>query len=501
LRVTAHAVLLLVWLGVVVSTLARHEFWRDEVRPLSLARSAGSPLGLFRVLGDDGHPFLWYALLQVGDAVTQSPWILPVISVLVAFTAVAIFLLRAPFPLWFRALFMFSALPIYEYSVVARNYGISMLLLFSFAALYPRHRRYPMLMGLTLGLLANTNAHSILFALLLTALWLWDAVSDEELRSRPRKRVRVYGAIALVAGGVLLSAALVIPPSESTLTTARDVGPGDVAASLVAVTLRPVDQYRELIPEIRGPVDWALPYVATAGLLASPPLAVAAAAGVIGLGVFFDLVYPGFYRHQGLILVFLLTLYWLAFQRTRLSHVPRHTYAMLRGGVWLALVPLLVLGTIDAQRMVRTDWLWEMSATHAMGAFLRQSEEFRHAIVVPEPDYLIEALPFYTDNPIYFPRETRFGTAVSWTHRAVHLSLAELLDTSRELKRSSGRPVLIALGHFDLEDDEELERPLAYGRYFTWTEDDLRALESTTDLVGEFLAARGDESFLLYSVR
>jgi hypothetical protein len=500
-HVAGQFALLIVWLVVVISTVARHEFWRDEVRALSLARSAGSPLDLFRVLGHDGHPVLWYALLYIGNLMTGSRFVLPVVSVLVALAAVTVFLLRAPFPLWFKALFVFSALPIYQYSVMARNYGISMLLLFVFAALYPRRQQHPLLVGLTLALLANTNAHSVLFALLLTGVWLWDAFSDRAFRSQPRMRLRLYGGIGLVVAGVLLSAALVIPPAESTLTGARNVGAGDVAASLLATALRPADRYRALIPDISGPVDQALPYLAAAGLLVSPPLFVAAVAGVIGLGVFFDVIYPGYYRHQGLILVFLLALYWLAFQRARLPDVPRRARLVLWGGVWLAWVPLLVLGIIDGQRLVRYDWREELSSTHAVGSFLRESETFRHAIIVPEPDYFIEALPYYADNLIYFPREARFGTAVSWTHRAVHLSLAQLLETSRQLKQNSGRPVIIALGHFEIEHDESLERGLAYGRRFTWTEEDLLQLERATQLVGEFASGTGDERFLLYSIR
>jgi hypothetical protein len=500
-RDIAHALLLLVWLAVVVATLTRHEFWRDEVRALSLARSADSPLDLLRVLGHDGHPLLWYALLYLGNAITSSPWVLPVTSVLVACAAVVIFLLRAPFPLWFKALFIFNALPLYLYSVMARNYGISMLLLFCFAALYPVQRQHPLLIGVTLALLANTNAHSILFALLLTAIWLWDTVFDKEFRSCPRKRLPVFAAIALVLGGVALSVALVIAPPESSLTGAHRISAGDVATSVVAVTLRPADRYRELIPDVIGPVDQAVPYIAAAGLASSPPLALAAVCGVVGLGVFFDLVYRGSYRHQGLILVFLLTLYWLAFQQAQSPGASKHARVILWSGAGGALVPLLLLGVIHAQRMVRSDWRWEISTTHAVGAFLRESESLRDAIVVPEPDYLIEALPFYADNPIYFPREMRYGTAVSWTYRGVHLSLAELLDIARELKRSSGRPVLIAFGHFDLLHDETRQRPLAYGRNFTWTEEDLKSLEGATDMVAKFVAPIGDENFLLYLVR
>jgi hypothetical protein len=73
-----------------------------------------------------GHPILWYLLLYIGKTIVDTPLILPVTSIVIAFGAVAVFMFFAPFPLWIRCLFIFSALPVYEYSVMARNYGISM---------------------------------------------------------------------------------------------------------------------------------------------------------------------------------------------------------------------------------------------------------------------------------------------------------------------------------------------------------------------------------------
>ena len=64
--------------------------------------------------------------------------VLKVLSILIAGAAMLLFIFRSPFPLPLKVLFVFSLLPLYEYAVMARNYGISMLLMFSFAALYPR---------------------------------------------------------------------------------------------------------------------------------------------------------------------------------------------------------------------------------------------------------------------------------------------------------------------------------------------------------------------------
>src|SRR5947207_987661 len=40
-----------------------------------------------------------------------------------------------------------------------------------------------------------------------------------------------------------------------------------------------------------------------------------ALAGLWGTALFFQLIYPGFYRHQAIWIVFLITLYWFAFAR------------------------------------------------------------------------------------------------------------------------------------------------------------------------------------------
>jgi hypothetical protein len=62
------------------------------------------------------------------------------------------------------ALVALSNFAVWEYSVMARNYGITMLVLFAFAAGYERWRHRGWVVGLWLLLLANTNVHSVLLA-------------------------------------------------------------------------------------------------------------------------------------------------------------------------------------------------------------------------------------------------------------------------------------------------------------------------------------------------
>ena len=105
-RIIAIAVLG-IWLAGVIFTATRHEFYRDEVRAFSLARAAVSPLDLFPLLRDEGHPLLWYVLLYVGKSIVNTPLVLPVTSIAIAFIAVVIFIFFSPFP-FFSDVYSFS---------------------------------------------------------------------------------------------------------------------------------------------------------------------------------------------------------------------------------------------------------------------------------------------------------------------------------------------------------------------------------------------------------
>ena len=98
-----------IWLATVIFTATRHEFWRDEIRPLSLARIANSPLDLYGLTQYDGHPILWFLILYIGKSIVDAPFILPIISLAIALSAVTIFMFYSPFPFWINA-YSFSAL-------------------------------------------------------------------------------------------------------------------------------------------------------------------------------------------------------------------------------------------------------------------------------------------------------------------------------------------------------------------------------------------------------
>src|SRR6516164_4476184 len=113
-------------------------------------------------------------MLRAADFVFGDAGVLLVVSVMVATAAVLLLGLRSPFGWRFIGLLVFSKAMLFEYSVMARNYGISMLLLFLLAACYQRYRERNIVLGMLLFLLANTNLHSVLLTGAFLLFWLID---------------------------------------------------------------------------------------------------------------------------------------------------------------------------------------------------------------------------------------------------------------------------------------------------------------------------------------
>jgi hypothetical protein len=148
-----------------------HEVWRDEVRALSFVTERDSIFQIFRDLRsyNEGHPGLWYVILYIGFQLVQSPLVLKIASLAIATAAVYVFLDKAPFSWIQKILFIFGFFCLYEYSVISRNYGISMLLLFLFCSLYPYRFQKIYATTIVLFLLAHTNAYGLIIA---TAIFL-----------------------------------------------------------------------------------------------------------------------------------------------------------------------------------------------------------------------------------------------------------------------------------------------------------------------------------------
>lgn len=479
-----------VYSAIVILLALRHEFWRDEVRALTYSIDNGFP-GIFTKLRHEGHPALWFLILWVAFRVFHSVLVLPIASAVIAACATCLFLARAPFRPWQRVLFAFGVFPLYEYSVICRDYGIAMLLLFAACCLYKDRLVRPLRYGLVLALLANTNVH----AMIVTAGFLASLLLDLSLlRKEGRERSgRVAASCALVAIGILVSFVSTYPDKTVSYASMQQLTVADLPSAVLTVLASPANVLwypRPALASIAIGVIALLFYrdkrIMTMFLLAT-----------LGLSALVNLGPPSELRHRGVYIIFLIALFWIDRAHTADGDQVLSPFERWKPAV---LTTMLILQVALAVKPVRNDYKWPLSSAETFARLVRQNEALKDAIIIGEPDYYMEALPYYLPNDIYIPREERFGRRVQFTTASrQRFSLAELLQTGIRLKKQTGRAVLIALGH-ELRPDGPFVLGVSYASLFEYSREALEEFRARTVKLATFDRAIGDENYTVYLV-
>ncbi|ANL22678.1 MULTISPECIES: hypothetical protein [Rhizobium] len=512
------AMLFLVWLALASALCWSETVWRDEVRALSLALQGDNFAAMLRQLHGEGHPALWYILLRAAYIMVGSPVVLKIAALTIAAAAAYLLVFRLKLPLPIMLLSLFSSFSIFDYAAMSRNYGISMLVVFLIVLNWEKGLRNGILLGLLFALLANTNVHSVVLVGGFLAYWFFDLVL-----ARPRPPLSAYRAFvtaaAIAAIGIVLCVMTVYP-------TFNDAGQNDLAgknfALLVLSALVATNSYfmafypdrivalvlaDPLFARIFASLMAVLIYGSLLGLANRRPAMFAAALVLLGLSLLFTLVYPGSYRHQALWLVFMIAV-------TALTLPPRPGLADVAGteaaGVvvkigrlcFMILLALQVASGIEkVHRFLFTDM--PLSRARDLGSFIQSRPDLKDAIIVADPDYLVEALPYYVSNRTYLLREERFGAIVHYTRNArLSLSLADILQTARQLQQSEHAPVVILLS----QRLDRITAPVALRESYNWllslTPENISAFRSETTLVKRFGPVAGsDETFDVYLLK
>lgn len=516
-RGRAHWLLFGAYLAAISAVASRHEMWRDEVRAWSIAVYGTSPLDMIGPLSREGHPFVWYALLRGAHALVGSPVVLPLLALLVAAASAALFVWCAPFSLRWKALFLAGVLPLYEYSVMSRNYGIGMLGLFGVAILYRRRFERPLIYGCVLFLLANTSAHAAVAATALLTVWVGEVVLRKDPQVRGHRGAVLLGT-AIATIGIVFCLWLTYPPASTQVSLVRNGTFGRIVRSLAPVVLSPGDALHQLImpglPLRRAdPVGGLL--IRFAARLTTIFIVVFCARlwrhrdllgvwvlAVIGFGLLFHVVYPSSLRHVGLLFIMLIVLEWLAREREAEGQGTTGGQPTPLEVRWwsVALVALLSIHAASGVFRAAEDFARPVSSSRAFGEFMRSRPDLAPAIVVAEPYFLFDAFPYYVANRIYAVREGRFAKWTSYDRtEAESLSLGTLLSCARALAQSEHVPVVLVLAPRVLADSAGLLRA-GYGRTFTWEAADRRRLAVETREIARFtgaVAAGREENFVV----
>jgi hypothetical protein len=501
------------WLILVLYMVWHHNFWRDEVRALSIAISGDNVVEMLKTLHGDGHPAFWYLLLRAPYEIVGNKIVLPIVATGIAVAAALLLVLRSPFSWWLIALLLVSNFMMFEYSVMARNYGISVLLLFLLAICYPRYRDRSVFLGVLLFLLANTNAHSVLLVGAFLLMWLIDILTEHGLHWTRALRTFLFNAV-ISAIGIVVCFATIYPTYND---IAVPVLPGGIAllGLLIRAVLLPATSFdyvshmgtatRYLGPALSGLLMSLVMFGSLLGLIRFPGAFIAALAALISSSVFFAVVYPGLYRHQALWLVFLVSMYWISYaknmqpERRVPSRFIIRSPSMLGSALMVVLIALQV--PISGIKAISGAAFGgpPLSRARDFSAFVASRDDLRDAIIIAHPDTLLEAVPYYIHNRTYLTSEQRFGNVVKFTRNArLALDLEDILTTAKALQAETGKPILILL-HEKLDPLQPQTYLSGYGYWtLSTTPDQVRRFLSSTRYLTQFAPALTDESYDAY---
>jgi hypothetical protein len=508
------------WLAAVGALAWRHVIWRDEMRALSFAIQGEDWIAMLRGLHGDGHPALWYFLLRSVHGITGSPEALGLVAFAIAAAAAWLLVWRSPFPRPMIGLILASHFFIYEFSVMARNYGIGMLILFGLAIAYPKCRERGVALGALLFLLANCNVIATILAGAFLLFWFMELLEETGPRWSPAMSNFALN-VAIAAAGAALCFATVYPTFNDAAVAAHPAGMG--ARDILGAIANPAPAFARLLGRQVSPTYLVLPWTpvlvalggplligATFGLIERKGALLACLASLAGLSAFFLLVYPGDYRHEATWLAFVIAMYWICWRPSQPAHDPPSPH---RDGRGLALVRragltfFLVLLGVQA-----TLGLADLAFAAIVGTPESRSRDFadlvslrpdlKDAILIGDPDYMLEPMHYYLPNPTYLIREQRYGDTVRFTRQArLDLTLGDLLDEARAVRSSTGRPVVILLA-WRLGD---MDPAHVYRESYVWTfsapGDQIKRFREATTLLVQFPRATSGESYDVYLLK
>lgn len=493
------------WFAIVVTTVMHHEYWRDEIRALSLVLDARSWVQLSTHIKNEGHPILWYALIKASLPIFGVSLTLPILSIGIAGFAMLILLFKSPFPLVIKILFTFSILPAYEYSVMSRNYGISMLLMFAYASLYKNRKHNLLYLCILLALLANTNFPSLIAAGLLTILLIWDTLFENRDDNRGVVGGLFFGLLSFVLFASIFSLITIKPDNRSLLTTANHIKPiSDYWISVRAAFLNLESNLIHFFPEGPELFKRLLPqlfvWLSIIGLKNQKRLALCLFFYFLSFGFLQHYAYPMALRHEGIGFIFIITLYWISYSDPKENNEFKLDMRWIF--IYLLMPTILVWGNGKAYKAIMRDINHPVSSSKDLGQFLSNKPEYKGATLIGEPDYLFEAVPYYADISLYIPRESVFRNYGRSTDEQMQLiTLDDILVMATNLKQKNNKPVLIAFPWDEKTFQNENRKDLPYYRIFIWSNSDWLKFKDRTIQLGTFNRSISDENFYLYQLK
>ena len=178
--IAANLLLVVPHAAISLFLVLHHEPWRDETHAFLLARGPATITQLLLdIRNGEVSPPLWHLMLRAVSLFTDNFLAVSLLHWGFMVAAMALLVWFSPFRAWEKLLISLTGVMLFEYTILARHYGLSVLLMMAVLVTHSCRRAKPHLECLCLALLIQTNAAGAFLA----AAW-WLVVTLPQRRSR-----------------------------------------------------------------------------------------------------------------------------------------------------------------------------------------------------------------------------------------------------------------------------------------------------------------------------
>ena len=298
-----NTVVLVIYSVANILIVIHHEPWMDEAQAWLIARDLNVQ-GILRQVVYEGTPALWHLMLHILIKLGLGYSYMLYLHVAIAVVCVFLFLFFSPFSNFTKIAFVFSYHMAYEYSIIARNCNITILLLFLICVIYKDRFKRPILYASLIFLLFNTNSHSLFAAGYLLLLYLWESVIENK-----EKSLKSFLPVIIMALGGIAAFLQILPPEDIGTrvggTFTPDAFPVAMATAF-AIWWMPINTGAIVISAV------TLTAVILSYLMKKPKALLFIIFTYGWLFYIFTFTNKGGLRHHGLILIFLIFALWIS---------------------------------------------------------------------------------------------------------------------------------------------------------------------------------------------
>ncbi|MFC1898069.1 hypothetical protein ACFLYJ_00695 [Candidatus Cloacimonadota bacterium] len=406
-----------------------HEPWRDEGQAWLIVRDLNL-LDVFKQMAWEGSPALWHVLLFPFAKLGFPYYSMLVLHWLIAISAAWLLLFKSPFSTLLKTVFIFSYLMLYEYVIIARNYNLSILILFAIASLYKSRFEKPILYSFLIFLLFNTNIHSFAAAVVLIFIYFWELVSSKDFQKN-----KVIALFIMLLGGLLVFLQM---PLDSSLQhhAVISVSSYNFDAAFVAIGNSFLAGFGLNI--FAGIILSLILLMFFVRYLEKPVILFFLIVSISWLLYIFGSIHTGDLRHHGLIMIFLIFSLWLEkliipnqqkFSRIKIN------LDLIRKITNYILVLCLLVSVFMSFKFYRNDLLFSYSGSKETARFIKENISPNQIIIAHQSFACSSLLPFLPNYRFWYADIQEMGSFITWDEEFAEN--AYTLTNDELLKRAS----------------------------------------------------------------